>query len=147
MWYRSYTYPPPSLLNRFVGKARTDEIRAIVVTPLAVAAPYWNKLLRASVVPGEDGFLRMARQQSAPQHSDCSEELAVFAVDFSSGTIRRSLPPCAPSCGAEATFRGRPPLGSLLDQEDRARIRQRIATLGLALRPSSPSPDPPVPPV
>ena len=31
---------PPSLLNVFVAKARTDGARAIVVTPLAVAAPH-----------------------------------------------------------------------------------------------------------
>ncbi len=42
-----FAFPPPALLNRFVAKARTDGIRAIVVTPLTVSAPYWNKLLRA----------------------------------------------------------------------------------------------------
>ncbi len=36
-----------------MAKARTDGDRAIVVTPLAVAAPFWNKLLHASVVQND----------------------------------------------------------------------------------------------
>jgi hypothetical protein len=31
----------------------------VVVTPLAVSAPYWTKLLRASVVNNTDGYLRV----------------------------------------------------------------------------------------
>ena len=56
-----FAFPPSVLLNRFVTKARADEIRlgAIVVTPLAVSAPYWSKLLRASVVINKEGNLRV----------------------------------------------------------------------------------------
>ena len=50
-----FAFPPPPLLNAFVAKARADGVRAIVATPLSVSAPYWNKLLRASVVPNADG--------------------------------------------------------------------------------------------
>jgi hypothetical protein len=42
-----FAFPPPPLLNAFVAKARADCARAVVLTPLAVTAPYWNKLLRA----------------------------------------------------------------------------------------------------
>jgi hypothetical protein len=36
-----YAFPPTALLNHFVAKARADGVRAILVTPLAVSAPYW----------------------------------------------------------------------------------------------------------
>ena len=60
-----YAFPPTVLLNRFVAKARADGVRAILVTPLAVSAPYWSKLLRASVVPNADGCIRLRRQAAA----------------------------------------------------------------------------------
>jgi hypothetical protein len=117
-----------------VAKARADRARGIVITPLSVSAPYWNKLLRASVVPGDEGFLRLSMQQSAPADSDRSSDLAIFAVDFAPFTSRRrSLAP-APSCGADTQFRGRPLLGSTMDQADRASIHQQLAALHVTLR-------------
>jgi hypothetical protein len=129
-----FAYPHPSVLNRFVAKARADGARAIVVTPLSVSAPYWSKLLRASVVPGEEGFLRLTMQQSAPAESDRADNLAIFAVDFASSASRRRTLVTAPSCGADSHFRGRPLLGSSMDQADRARIHQQLAALHVTLR-------------
>ena len=133
-----FAFPPPPLLNAFVAKARADGARAIVVTPLSVAAPFWTKLLRASVVANEDGYIRV-RRQSAPLDSDVEGELAIFAVDFAPQSTRRRLDPCAPPCGAATSFRGRSPLGSADDQAERARIHAEILALGTALRPASPS--------
>jgi hypothetical protein len=128
-----FVFPPAALLNRFVAKARADGIRAIVVTPLAVSAPYWTKLLRASVVSNTDGYLRVRRQQAASSDSDAAGELAIFAVDFSPWTARSSTLPDAP-CGHEGRFRGRYPHGSPLDRPDRALIRAELVALGLAFR-------------
>ncbi len=128
-----FAFPPAALLNRFVAKARADGIRAVVVTPLAVSAPYWSKLLRASVVNNEDGYLRVRRQPAAPPDSDAAGELAIFAVDFSAWSNRRRTQPYPP-CGLEGMFRGRYPRGSSLDHEDRLRIRAHLIQLGLALR-------------
>jgi hypothetical protein len=121
-----YAFPPTVLLKRFVAKAQADGARAILVTPLAVSAPYWSKLLRASVVTNADGFLRVLRQQSAPPDSDVPGELAIFAVDFSPWSYRRR--PDAPllPCGMEACFRGRDPCCSPTDQADRQRIRAEM---------------------
>ena len=143
-----FAYPHPSVLNRFVAKARADGARAIVVTPLSVSAPYWSKLLRASVVPGEEGFLRLTMQQSAPAESDRADNLAIFAVDFASSASRRRTLVTAPSCGADSHFRGRPLLGSSMDQADRARIHQQLAALHVTLRDpvASPPLDQPPPP-
>jgi hypothetical protein len=129
-----YAFPPSALLNLFVAKARADGARAILVTPVAVSAPYWPKLLRASVVPNADGFLRVRRQQAAPPDSDTPGELAIFAVDFSPWSNRRR--PAVPilPCGMEARFRGRDPCGSPTDQADRQRIRAQMVQLGLVLR-------------
>ncbi len=103
------------------------------VTPLAVSAPYWTKLLRASVVNNTDGYLRFRRQQAASSDSDAAGELAIFAVDFSTWSARSRAPPDTP-CGHEGRFRGRDPRGSPLDHVDRVLIRAQLVQLGLALR-------------
>ncbi len=117
-----------------MAKARADGARAVVVTPLAVSAPWWNKLLRASVVCNDEGFLRIRKQQSQ-LGSDAEGELAIFAVDFApfSSRVRPASP--SPLCGGAVAFRGRPPGGSSVDQAERARIHQELQALGLALRP------------
>ena len=128
-----FAYPPPPLLNAFVAKARADGARALVVVPLSVASPSWNKLLRASVLHDGVGYVRVRRQPSSPD-SDVAGELAVFAVDFAANSSRTRSDPVAPSCGHDASFRGRDPAGSPHDQEERARIHAELAALGLALR-------------
>ena len=128
-----FAFPPPAMLNHFVAKARADGIRAVVVTPLAVSAPYWNKLLRSSVVTNPDGYIRM-RRQSAALGSDAPGQLAIFAVDFSPHSTRRHAHPSAPRCGREGEFLGRCPSGSPADQAERARIHADLAALALDLR-------------
>ena len=75
-----------------MAKARADGVRAVVITPLSVAAPFWNKLLRASVVPNAEGYLRV-RRQPARLDSDVAGELAIFAVDFAPYRPRCRDPP------------------------------------------------------
>ena len=109
-----------------MAKARYDGARAVVVTPLPVSAPWWNKLLRASAVPNEEGHLRVRKQQSQ-LGSDVEGELA--------SSRSRSLAP-SPPCGREAAFRGRPLSGgSPIDQAERARIHADLQAVGQALRP------------
>ncbi len=57
-----FVFSPQQLINSFVAKARADGARAIMVTPLSVSVPYWNKLLQASVFPNETGYYRIRRQ-------------------------------------------------------------------------------------
>ena len=129
-----FAYPPPALLPRFVAKAREDGSRALVVTPLAVTAPYWNKLLRFSVLPNADGFFRIRSRPLPSGNNDADMDLALFAVDFSRAQTRRRLP-SAPGCGQESLFRGRPLRGSAADQAERARIHAHLDAVGMALRP------------
>jgi hypothetical protein len=129
-----YAFLPPPLLNRFVAKARADGVRAILVTPLAVSAPYWAKLRRASVVPNEEGYIRNLRQAAAPADSDSAGELAVFAVNFSPWSSRHSAAVSHPPCGMESSFLRRDLHCSPLDQEDRRRICAQMVQLGLAWR-------------
>ena len=129
-----FAFPPANILNRFVAKARADGARAILVTPLEVSAPYWSKLLRASVVPNEEGYLRVRRQAAAPPDSDAAGELAIFAVDFSSWCTRHPVDTSSPPCGMESLLRSRDPRGSAVDQFDRQRIREQVVHLDLALR-------------
>jgi len=128
-----FAFPPASLLNAFVAKARTDGARAIVVTPLSVAASYWNKLLRASVVQNDAGYLRIRRQQT-PTDSDVAGELAIFAVDFALYASRSPTNAYPSGCGMEARFRGRCLLGSPSDQAKHAWILTVILSVGKSLR-------------
>ena len=128
-----FAFPPPPLLNAFVAKARADGARAIVVAPLSVASPSWNKLLRASVIRNGEGFLRVRRQHSFPE-ADVAGDIAIFAVDFAAHSFRSRASPPVPSCGRDGLFRGRDPAGSPHDQAERARIHAELAALGLALR-------------
>jgi hypothetical protein len=129
-----FAFPPPPLINSFVAKARADGARAVVVTPPSVSAPYWNKLLRASVVPNGAGYVRI-RRQAVDVDSDVRGELALFAVDFTRYSTRACLAHCLPPCGRELAFRGRPPAGSPADTAERARIHEELDRVGLALRP------------
>jgi hypothetical protein len=128
-----FAYPPPPLLNAFVAKARADGARALVVAPLSVASPSWNKLLRASVLRDGVGYVRVRKQHSSPD-ADVAGELAIFAVDLTANTTRLRSTPVAPPCGHDASFRGRDPAGSPHDQEERSRIHAELAALGLSLR-------------
>ncbi len=107
--------------------------RAVVVTPLSVSAPYWNKLLQAPVVPNEACYLRF-RRQAVDVDSDIRGELALFAVDFTRYSTRAYLAKCLPPCGHERAFRGRPQAGSPADTAERARIHEELERVGLALR-------------
>jgi len=127
-WHREvlFVYPPTKLIPRFIAKARADGIRAIVVVPLAVSAPYWARLLKASVSMDAKGFTAVRKQQHADPTSDAAGNLAIFPVDFWGEKSRLRGDSCVPRCGSEASFRGRPPLGSPEDRADRARILSEL---------------------
>jgi hypothetical protein len=134
-----FAFPPPSLLNRFVMKAQADGARALVVVPLSVAAPWWSKLLRASVHTNTAGYVRLRHQQDAPRDSDVASDLALFPVDFAPQQSRLRQPD-SPPCAGAALFRGRPPTGSPTDSADRARIHDALSDLASHLRrPTSPA--------
>ncbi len=125
-----YAFPPQSLINRFVAKAQVDGVRALLVVPLAVTAPHWTKLLRASVLSNDAGYVRLRPRQGAARGSDASISLAVFALDFGSRQLRLRPSDLAAPCVRAADFRGRP----LLDQEERARIHNTLLELHSSLR-------------
>jgi hypothetical protein len=68
----------------------------MVVTPLSVANPFWNKLLRASVVPIAEGYLSVRLQVTG--------ELAIFAVDFTPYSTWSRASPCSPPCGRDGVI-------------------------------------------
>ncbi len=111
---------------------RADGARAILVAPPSVSAPYWNKLLWASVVPNAAGYYRI-RKEPAEVDSDVRGETALSAVDFSLHSQRPCAARCSPLCGSEALFHERPPAGSPADQAERARIHEELAAVGLTL--------------
>ena len=127
-WHREvlFAYPPTKLIPRFIAKARADGARAVVVVPLAVSAPYWARLLRASVSTDPKGYTAIRKQQQADPTSDAAGNLAVFPVDFWGEKSRLRGDSCVLRCGLEASFRGRPSAGSIEDQADRARILSEL---------------------
>jgi len=79
-----YAYPPTVLARHVVNKAIQDGAMIVLVVPLAVTAPHWQKLLRASVVANSDRYLRVRNVSMSVSHStaDDPRELAVFMCDF-----------------------------------------------------------------
>ena len=129
-----FAYPPDHVINRFIAKAAADGVRALVVVPLAVTAPFWHKLLRSSVVANGAGYVRYRSVQSAAPATAASMDLALFAVDFAPVQLRSRPYTTTPDCGHAAAFRGRPPAGSPHDQEERARIHAALQDLRTDLR-------------
>ena len=127
-WHREvlFAYPPTRLIPRFIAKARADGILAVVVVPLAVSAPYWVRLLKASISKDPKGFTAIRKQQHADANSDAAGNLAIFPVDFWGEKSRLRGDLCVPRCGSEGLYRGRPSLGSIPDQADRARILSEL---------------------
>jgi hypothetical protein len=80
----AYAYPPTVLARHVVNKAMQDGAKMILVVPLAVTSPRWQKLLRASVVNNADRYLRVRNVRASVRHgsADDPSELAVFLCDF-----------------------------------------------------------------
>ena len=54
-----YAYPPTVLARQTANKAMQDGAKMILVVPLAVTSPHWQKLLRASVVANSERCMRV----------------------------------------------------------------------------------------
>ena len=129
-----YAFPPPQFLRPAVEKACADRALCLLVVPVAILAPHWNKLLAASVLPRRapylDGFFRVrepSRSVAWSGDADPPAELAVFACDFGRLSPRPALPPLSACPGAFAR-RQRHLCGS----EDDCRVQHRIREALLA---------------
>jgi hypothetical protein len=123
-----FAFPPRVLIRRFIAKARADGIRGIVIVPLAISAAYWPRLLAAAIPVNGSPFVHLRNLRAMLSHADdfSSPALALFAVDFAPFTSR-SAETFFPPCGQEQEWRGRHPLGSSIDQEDRKQIHDVLA--------------------
>jgi len=132
-----FAFPPSVLLGACIRKARMDQVRGIFIVPVAVSAPYWSRLLAASLIREEPGYIRI---NDAAHFLLCAGSysvptLAVFAVDFlptGDPALRGRL--SSPACGSEHLARGRG--GSFAAQDNADRARLRSALLGLAPPPA-----------
>ena len=125
-----YAYPPTVLARHVVNKAMQDGARIVLVVPLAVTAPHWQKLLRASVVANADRYLRVRNVPMSVSHStaDDPSELAVFVCDFK-GLSGDADSDVIGACAGAYARRGRVPCGSREDEEDRRRLRAELLRL------------------
>jgi hypothetical protein len=111
-----FAFPPGALVRPAVEKACADRFLCVLIFPVAILAPHWNKLLVASVLPCQapylDGFARIRDPSSMVAWSGSfavPAELAFFACDFGRLSPRESLPPLSECPGATARRRA-PPL-------------------------------------
>jgi hypothetical protein len=122
-----YAYPPTVLARRVVNKAMQDGARMVLVVPLAVTAPHWQKLRKYSLIDNADRYLRVKNARAGLRHgsADDPNELAVFACDFSCIVGEAD---CAPSVGCVGPVTRRPwrPCGGGRDEEDRRRLRAEL---------------------
>lgn len=123
----AYAYPPTVLARHVINKASHDGARMVLVVPLAVTAPHWQRLLRASVVDTRERFLRVrnARAQLVHATADDPQELAVFFCDFGDKRRESDLGASGGCVGAVAR-RVRRPCGSKEDEGDRRRLRAEL---------------------
>ena len=125
-----YAFPPQPLIRHFLKKAVADSMLCVVVVPVAITAPYWHKLVRASVLterPSVDGFYRVRNPHRALEDvvGSLPSELAVFACDFSRLNPRADLPSLSRCAGAFGR-RPRQPCRSHGDLDDRRRLREAL---------------------
>ena len=126
-----YAFPPLSLVRAAVEKACADRALCVLVVQVAILAPYWSKMLYASVLPRVapylDGFARIRSPAAHLRHAGdfAPGELAVFACDFGLLTPRPGLPPLS-SCSGAFAPRLRPPCGGDADLRDRTRLRETM---------------------
>lgn len=125
-----YAFPPSGLIKPVVRKAVADAALCVLVVPVAVTAPYWHKLLRASVLPagsGPDGFMRIRNPRTALCLAGTFDpkELAIFVCDFGRLAQRTDLAATF-GCAGFYTARRRHPCGSSADYEDRRRLREAL---------------------
>lgn len=126
-----YAFPPPLLLRPTVEKACADAARCVLVVPVSILAPHWNKLLAASVLSQSSGFpggyARVRRPGPLLRHAAgyTPEELAIFACDFGRITPRAGLP-AASDCTGSFRRRPRPICGTDEDRADRVRLRDAL---------------------
>ena len=128
-----FAFPPSILIRRFIAKARTDGVRGVIIVPLAVTSAYWPRLMSASLSINGQPFVRLRNPSDMLENADgfSSPSLAIFAVDFGPDSSR-CADHCAPVCGQESAWRGRPVLGNPADVEDRRRIRDELVRSELA---------------
>jgi hypothetical protein len=129
-----FAFPPLSLVRPVVEKACVDRALCVLVVPVAILAPHWNKLLAASVLPRRapysDGFVRIRDPSRSVVWPDTGSvtapaELAVFACDFGRLSPRSSLPPLSDCPGAVARRR-RHLCGSAGDLLVQNRLREAL---------------------
>jgi hypothetical protein len=122
-----YAYPPSTLLHKVVDKAIADGAVGILVVNLSITSPVWHKLLKASVLPGPDGYIRIrkARLMLQPNPGTHAAELALFPCDF--GRLRGNPNGWSdPGCAGAFRPRTRPPCGSTADAAERQALRAAI---------------------
>ena len=125
-----YAFPPGGLIKPTVRKAIADAALCVLLVPVAVIAPYWHKLVKASVLstkPAADGFVRIRNPRTALRFAGSFDpkELAVFVCDFSLLSPRTDLAELS-GCAGSFAPRQRPLCGSTGDFEDRRRLREAL---------------------
>jgi len=124
-------FPPTPLIGTCISKARSDQVRGIFIVPAAVTAPYWGRLLAASLIRTNPGYISIAQAASVLRHTGSYgvQKLAVFVVDFRRAAVARVQLPSSPGCGLECAARGRANPGALADDADRARLKAALLQL------------------
>ena len=126
-----FAFPPSPLIPVCIRKARSDQVRGIFVVPASITAPYWGRLLAASLVRTNPGYIMIPNAAKVLRNAGAYgvQKLAVFAVDFRRTASNGFRMPSSPACGSECAARGRSNPGSWADEADRARLRLALLQL------------------
>jgi hypothetical protein len=124
-----FVFPPIGLERTVVRRARSDGVKGVFVVPTAYKAGYWMALRNHSVAMAElndkaSNFVGV--QAPLGRHT-------IFLVDFGGADTQ------SPPCGQETRHRGRRPLLSEVEAEERRRVRAEIEAAGARAGPEQAS--------
>ena len=123
-----YAFPPPALLRMTIRKAQQDGVRMVLLVPLAVTSPQWHKLIRASIIQGQEPYIRIRSPESMLKDAAgfAPRELALFLCEFGPITGTTSDGGTRVGCVGAYNRRQRPRCVGPEDEVDRLRLRDQL---------------------
>ena len=89
--------PRPSLLRTTTRKARQDGARMVLSVPLAVTSPHWRKLIRASIIQGQEPCIRTRSPELKDAAGFAPREPALLLREYGPRRRRRRRRPASRS--------------------------------------------------
>ena len=117
-----------------IQKAEQVGVRMVLLVPLAVNSPQCHKLIRASIIQGQEQYLRISSTESMLKDAEglAPREFALFLREFrpitgtTSDGVRSEVRESAVGCVGAYNRRQRPRCIGQEDEVDQLRLRDQL---------------------